>query len=237
MIEMSKSLKYFILITALSIFVLIFIGKMPIPGVIDIPPAMHQFYGNVSYPNGSLMNGNVYALVSGVVKANVTTLNGKYGYNPLFIVEDVPDNSLIEFYINKVKVANYTFTNLELTELNLIYSLCGDGYCSSQEFCSSCSQDCGVCSSGGDGGGGGGGGGNINKTKNNKNVINEVTGNNETKTSENNQENKTTNKPGITGRIIGAGESIGKFNFFSVLVVIVVILALILLIIKKMYNR
>jgi hypothetical protein len=150
------------LIFIIAVLVFFFQKKqiIPSPPTPGTPPTMHQFYGNVSLANGSLIsNANVYALVNGVVEKNVTAVNGKYGYNPSFIIENVPDNSVIDFYVDNVKAASQTFTNLELTELNLVYSTCGDGYCSSQESCSSCPADCGNCPSPPPGGGSGPSGG------------------------------------------------------------------------------
>ena len=63
----------------------------------------------------------------------------------------------IESYVNniiKLKVPHFTEYSIEEG------SYCGDTYCSTQESCSSCSNDCGACpTSGGSSGGGGSGGG------------------------------------------------------------------------------
>jgi len=155
-----------VILLILAIVLLVYYKKqiLPSPPVVEAPPTMHQFYGTVSYPNGSLINNaNVYALVNGSLEANVTSLGGKYGYNPVFTIENVPEGSIIDFYINNVKVASRAFTNLELTEFNLVYDICGDNYCAStrQESCSSCPGDCGECPSGSSPGGGSPGGGRV----------------------------------------------------------------------------
>lgn len=52
---------------------------------------------------------------------------------------------------------------------NILLSLyCGDGVCNNGETCSSCSGDCGVCSTPSGGGGGGGGGGGVSSNESSK---------------------------------------------------------------------
>ena len=46
----------------------------------------------------------------------------------------------------------------DITQCSAPQPYCGDGSCNNDETCSSCSQDCGTCSTGSTGGGGGGGG-------------------------------------------------------------------------------
>jgi hypothetical protein len=58
--------------------------------------------------------------------------------------------------------ATYEVANTEnyrYFKLGVDYYYCGDSICSDSESCSSCSTDCGTCSSGGSSGGGGGGSG------------------------------------------------------------------------------
>ena len=94
--------------------------------VLAAPGIPHQFYGTVSYSNGSaVLSGTVKAKIDGVVVATGSITNGQYGYNPnLFFVTD-PDGdrtgTTISFFVNDVETgttavfANGGYTNLNLS--------------------------------------------------------------------------------------------------------------------------
>jgi hypothetical protein len=133
--------------------------------VFAIPGVPHQFYGEVKI-NGNPAPNNVLitAKVNGNEVAGTSPENGKYGYNPIFYVSDPNGNregDTIEFYVNNVKAAEYTFKNGASTKLDLnvaITNFCGDQICDSGETCKTCEKDCGKCKAGGVSGSGGGGG-------------------------------------------------------------------------------
>ena len=100
-----------------------------LPAVALAMPAMpHQFYGTVVFSNGSapdglLVEAKVINGVSIVSTESTVTKNGKYGYDPLFKVEDnnsTLSGETIEFYVDGIK-ANETaiFNNGASTPLNL----------------------------------------------------------------------------------------------------------------------
>jgi len=100
-----------------------------LPAVALAVPAMpHQFYGIVSFtngpaPDGLLVEAKVINGVSIVSTESTVTKNGKYGYDPLFKVEDnnsTLSGKTIEFYVSGIK-ANETaiFNNGASTPLNL----------------------------------------------------------------------------------------------------------------------
>ena len=155
---------FYLVLILLALFLIIFIGarlfRQLLPSPEEAPPTMHQFYGIVTYVNGTnVTNANIYAVVNSIIEANSTINNGKYGYNPLFIIENVAEGSKIEFYVNdslaNVKTGETTFQSFALTELNLVFGYCGDTVCYNED-CSSCSQDCGSCPPAPPPGGGGG---------------------------------------------------------------------------------
>lgn len=137
---------------AILIIVLIFSYKQILLGPPTPPPSIHQFYGNVVFANTTAMPNSavIYALVNGEIKASSNVANGRYGYTPLFNIENASLGDVVNFYINysgnNINVANYNFALFELTELNLVFSYCGDKVCYSGESCSSCAVDCGSCS-------------------------------------------------------------------------------------------
>ena len=53
------------------------------------PGTPHQFYGEVFYEGSSVNSGIVTAEINSVVIGQTNILNGKYGYNPIFFIEDV----------------------------------------------------------------------------------------------------------------------------------------------------
>jgi hypothetical protein len=98
-------------------------------------PSLHQFYGNVYEPNGSVAIEEylIEAKYNGSVVSSAFVLDGKYGYTPVFVVEDLNDGDEIEFYLDSLKFDEIEFENFRFTELNLRYSdICGDGYCASE---------------------------------------------------------------------------------------------------------
>ncbi len=125
--------------------------------------------GTVTYTDGAdTEDGALITAEVNSVEFSTVTLDGKYGYSPLFLVENANDGDVIEFFANGNKVAEYTFEDGATTQLNLVMSgKCGNAVCGGSEACSSCPVDCGACPSGGDsggsgsGGGGGGGGGSL----------------------------------------------------------------------------
>ena len=53
------------------------------------PGLPHQLYGDVSYNGAPAPNGlSVVAKIDGITVKETTTLEGKYGHSPLFLVAD-----------------------------------------------------------------------------------------------------------------------------------------------------
>jgi len=103
-----------------------------LPAVALAVPAMpHQFYGIVSFtngpaPDGLLVEAKVINGVSIVSTESTVTKNGKYGYDPLFKVEDnnsVLAGKTIEFYVGGVKAntspETVVFANGNSSQVNL----------------------------------------------------------------------------------------------------------------------
>ncbi len=98
--------------------------------VMAVPQIPHAFYGTVTVGDGPAPNGVlISAKIGGVEYATTTTLDGKYGYSPTFKVgaddSDTPEveggveGDTIVFYIEGVEVDTYTFSNGEVTPLDL----------------------------------------------------------------------------------------------------------------------
>ena len=140
--------KYLILLVAIM-------GMIPAL-VLAAPGIPHQFYGTVSYSNGSaVLSGTVKAKIDGVVVATGSITNGQYGYNPnLFFVTD-PDGdrtgTTISFFVNDVETgATAVFANGGYNNLNLSIS----GSSSTSNGSASTSGGGSTTSSGGGGAGG-----------------------------------------------------------------------------------
>jgi len=95
-----------------------------------LPQMPHQFYGAVTVAGDPAPDGTlVEAVISNITYANTTTVDGKYGYDPLFkVLADDPDTpekeggesgDTIDFYVAKTYAANYTFEIGHSIELNL----------------------------------------------------------------------------------------------------------------------
>ena len=119
--------------------------------VLAIPGIPHQFYGSVTYNGQAAPDGlSVVAKINGVEVASTTTSGGKYGYSPIFYIEDpnsIRSGQTINFFVNGVDTGqtavfqNGGRTKLDLTATgpSVVTTIPSDG--------------------GGDGGGSGGSGG------------------------------------------------------------------------------
>jgi len=111
--------------------------------VLAIPGVPHQFFGTVSINGNPAPDGtSVVAKIKGIQVASTTSYEGKYGYEPIFFVDDpnsVRAGEEIKFFVNGVDTGEIAI------------------------FCNSCRDrvDLGITVSGTtpSGGGGGGGGG------------------------------------------------------------------------------
>jgi PKD repeat protein len=98
--------------------------------ILAVPQPSHQFYGTVTIagepaPDGTLIE----AVINTTVYATTTTLDGKYGYTPVFKVPaddpDTPqkeggkDGDIVHFYAARTYATNYTFASGATTQLDL----------------------------------------------------------------------------------------------------------------------
>jgi hypothetical protein len=95
--------------------------------VFAVPGIPNAFYGTVTLNGNPAPDGTVVtAKINGVEVARTTTKNGKYGYSPVFYVDD-PNNDLciggcpvIHFYVNGIDTGKTAiFCNGCVTEVNL----------------------------------------------------------------------------------------------------------------------
>lgn len=89
-------------------------------------PAFHQFFGKAYCNDGGLVPDGV------IIKADVgdnsfTTAvkDGKYGFEPVFFVENANDGDPIALYVGSALVANSVFQNEQATRLD-IYADCSN---------------------------------------------------------------------------------------------------------------
>ncbi|MCK4552626.1 hypothetical protein KAT80_00285 [Candidatus Pacearchaeota archaeon] len=126
--------KFLILIT-LTIFLIPFV-------VSSFPGIPHQFYGDVLINGKPANSGIVTAKINNNTIETSEILEGKYGYNPLFLIQD-PEYSFhgktITFYVNGIETAQYVFENGGTTKLDLIlegnFSFCGNEIIEQGEQC------------------------------------------------------------------------------------------------------
>ncbi|MBU0894238.1 MAG: hypothetical protein KKF48_02325 [Nanoarchaeota archaeon] len=119
--------------------------------IISAAPGMpHWFYGDVTVNGASAPDNNIItASIDGDEYITVTK-NGNYGSVPnRFYVEDPEDDRIgdtITFYVGGMQAETFIFENAGYTNLDFeLTTTCGDGYCLGDETCSSCSNDCGIC--------------------------------------------------------------------------------------------
>ena len=190
----------------------------------------HQFWGTVTYNDAPASNGiSVVAKIDGVIVKEAVVLDGKYGYDPLFLITD-PDGTksgkTIFFYVNNIEAATHVFENGRATELNLAAS--GPIIVISP------------VTTGGGGGGGGGGRTPINTTNTTNTTIalnfeEQGTGISDSENTETGIEETEETQTGffksITGAVIGAVGTGGGIVF--VFVIIIAIGAVIVFFIKR----
>jgi len=100
--------------TKVKLMIVIFTLLITFPSLVfAIPGVPNQFYGYVTIngrpaPDGSI----VVAKIDGLEVARTTTKDGKYGYNPIFYVDD-PNNDrsgkLVKFYVNGVDTGEFWY--------------------------------------------------------------------------------------------------------------------------------
>jgi hypothetical protein len=182
-----------------------------------IPP--HQFYGDVSYNNAPAPNGiSVVAKIDGEVVKETTTLNGKYGYSPLFFITDPTEGSDVKtvvFYVGDVESESYVFESGRSTPLNLA----GFGPAINPPPSSG---------GGGGGGSGGGGGGGSSSSSGTTTTTSTTTSEENSEAEEEEEEIIDVNAPqnsgsSITGAVIGFMKSGTGFGFVILILVIFVV--------------
>ncbi len=160
------------------LFILLFILSVGV--VYAIPGIPHQFYGSVIVNSLPAVDGILVKAV--IMGSNYTTTvtDVKYGYEPIFFVEDPNNNregKTIKFYIGSIDTGQaYVFENAGITELGLSVSCQETWSCTDWSECINSQQSrfctdansCGTtlnkpaetqsCSTGGTSGGSSGGG-------------------------------------------------------------------------------
>jgi len=126
-----------------KIFLLLIIVLItPLILATTFPGIPHQFYGNVSINGESSNTGTITTKINDEIVGEAGISNGKYGYEPIFFIED-PDyifnGKKITFYINGINATTFIFENGATTRLNLeIFGYnwsCGNNYLDSGEEC------------------------------------------------------------------------------------------------------
>jgi len=135
--------KTLIIILSLTIFLTSFTLAI-FPGI------PHQFYGNVIMNGIPVTSGTVEVAINGKFVKSTPISSGKYGYDPLFLIQDPEytfngklitfyvNGKLITFYVNGIEVTTYIFENGGITNLDLIFNYsgyCGNGILEDGEEC------------------------------------------------------------------------------------------------------
>jgi len=96
-----------ILLTAITTFLLLSNLVLAIPG------QPHQFYGTVTINGNPTPDGtSIVAKINGIEVASTTTTAGKYGYSPIFYVDDpynIRSGEEISFFVNGVNTGKTTY--------------------------------------------------------------------------------------------------------------------------------
>lgn len=94
--------------------------------VFSLPPSFHQFYGQVSFSNATLVGENVSikAYVNGsLLEEVVTDASSNYGYAPVFLVEGASAGDTVTFSVNDYFSTNVTYIEEGFSVLNLVYNV------------------------------------------------------------------------------------------------------------------
>lgn len=113
------------------------------------PGIPHQFYGTVTVNSELADNNKIVAVIQGEEYKTISD-KGYFGKAPgIFYIEDPQgENSgeTIDFYVGGYKAKSVTFQSNGYTRLDFdLTTSCGDDYCLGSETCSTCSNDCGIC--------------------------------------------------------------------------------------------
>jgi hypothetical protein len=145
--------------------VLFGIAILLVPFILATFPGIpHQFYGGVIVNGVPASGGTVTTKINGELVGTTKITLGKYGYKPIFFIEDKDynkNNKEIIFYVNGFQAGEYIFENGASTRLDLIVgnytNICGDSILGQGEKCDEgadngkrCDNskgDCSYCSS------------------------------------------------------------------------------------------
>jgi hypothetical protein len=110
-----------IVLSFFTVFFLLSVRVLAVPGV------PHQFYGSVTINGKPAPDGTIIiAKINGIEVASTTTKNGKYGYEPIFYVDDPEHNRSgeeIKFFVNGIDTGQTKyFCNGCVTKLDLAIS-------------------------------------------------------------------------------------------------------------------
>lgn len=186
----------------------------------------HGFNGVAEYqdgraiPEGYVITGEVNGRITG----SCVVSNGKYD---LVVVDEIGDGGEVKFYIQGEEADQTSeFITFEVTNLDLTIKSapdafigCGDNSCNNGETCSSCSVDCGSCSTNNNAGSSSGGGGSSSSSSSTSSSSNFAPSPNNQNNNEENEipelsiatlnekENQEQINPRITGAVIGFAKS------------------------------
>lgn len=104
------------LITSILVLVIFSFPVLAFPGI------PHQFFGSVAINGAPAHDGKVIvAKIQGVEVGAAIAKNGRYGFDPIFYIEDPNSNrngKTIEFFVDGVRTASATFENGKSTKLD-----------------------------------------------------------------------------------------------------------------------
>lgn len=90
--------------------------------VLAQPSLPHQLYGQVNCQNGlSVSDGLVIDIKdNGTLIKSTTSKSGLYGHDPLLLIWDLPNNQLIDVYVNNVYIYQINYIPGDISNLNLV---------------------------------------------------------------------------------------------------------------------
>lgn len=209
-------------LTLILFFVFIFSLSFVTAQGLEVP---HQFYGTATYNSVASTGMTVETFIDGVSVGTTTTLNGQYGYSPLFLIKDNDKEYMgktINFYLNGVSTRQTAiFKGGVSTKLDL----------------SATGTTTPPTNNGGGGSSSGGGGSPIIKknTSDDVETTNQITNNQEDENSgllsidelneETNQDIQQNVLSKITGAVVGGGKA--KYTVPLIFIVLIFLIALV----------